>query len=116
MIVYDDTRTVDKLCVYDKGITVNHDPEQRARLLAAYRNGEMIAPHLDTCEALGLMARDFVDAISQKRTPASDGYAGHRVVRLLEAAQKSMESNGHPVELNGFVVPREKLAVSVAVA
>jgi len=99
MIVYDDMETSEKVKIYDKGISLNHDPEHRQRLLTGYRNGDMHAPNLDTAEALRLMARDFVQCIAEKRTPVSDGYFGYRVVRLLEAAQLSMKQNGRPVEL-----------------
>ncbi len=99
MIVYDDVETVEKVRLYDKGITVNPDSDSRERILASYRNGDVLAPNLDTTEALRLMAREFIDSIVQKRLPICDGYAGYRVVRLLEAAQQSMELNGQPIEL-----------------
>jgi predicted dehydrogenase len=99
MVVYDDMEASEKIKVYDKGISLTHDPEQRQRLLTGYRNGDMQAPNLDTGEALRLMARDFVQSIAEKKAPVSDGYFGYRVVRLLEAAQRSMEQNGRPVEL-----------------
>jgi predicted dehydrogenase len=115
MIVYDDMETADKVRVYDKGITVNQNSEGRERVLAGYRNGDMVAPNLDTSEALHLMARDFVDSIAEKRLPISDGYAGYRVVRLLEAAQQSMELNGHPIELTNPIGPRKIEDASLAV-
>jgi predicted dehydrogenase len=99
MVVYNDMETSEKIKVYDKGISVNHDPEHRERMLTGYRNGDMLAPNLDTTEALRLMARDFVDSIVEKRPPVSDGEAGYRVVRLLELAQQSMMQNGRPVEV-----------------
>ena len=107
MIAYDDMEAAEKVKVYDKGITVNADPEHRQRLLAGYRNGDMIAPNLDTSEALRLMAREFVDSIVQKRLPISGGLAGYRVVRLLEAAQQSMELNGQLVELTNSIGSRK---------
>jgi len=113
MIVYDDMETAEKVRIYDKGITVNHDPRSRERLLANYRNGDMVAPNLDTTEALRLMAREFVDSIAQKRLPISDGYAGYRVVRLLEAAQQSMELNGQPIELPNAIGPREDVESNI---
>jgi len=99
MIVYDDMEPTEKVKVYDKGITVNHDPEQRTRLLTGYRNGDMLAPNLDTSEALRLMAKEFADSILTGRRPLTDGRAGYRVVRLLEAAQQSLEQNGREIEL-----------------
>jgi predicted dehydrogenase len=99
MIVYDDMENSEKVRVYDKGITQNHDPERRERLLTAYRNGDMLAPNLESTEALRLMAREFVTSIAEKRAPLSDGHAGLRIVRLLEAAQESIEQNGRVVHL-----------------
>jgi len=99
MIVYDDMETSEKVKVYDKGITQNHDPERRERMLTGYRNGDMLAPNLDATEALRLMAREFVKSIAEKRAPLSDGHAGLRVVRLLEAAQESMDQNGRVIYL-----------------
>jgi predicted dehydrogenase len=108
MIVYDDMEATEKVKVYDKGISMNHDPERRERLLAGYRNGDMLAPNLDAAEALRLMARDFVHSIIEHRVPLSDGYSGYRVVRLLEAAQQSIEQNGRPIELLSPMIPRDK--------
>ena len=105
MIVYDDMENSEKVKVYDKGIIQNHDPERRERMLTGYRNGDMLAPRLDTTEALRLMSRDFITAIVERRAPLSNGHLGYRVVRLLEAAQQSMEQNGRLVLLNETAMP-----------
>src|SRR6202030_1116368 len=97
MIVYDDMENTEKVKVYDKGIVQNVDPERREKMLTGYRNGDMLAPQLDTGEALRLMAPELVASINQKRGPVSDGYPGYRVVGLLEAAQRSIEQNGRMV-------------------
>jgi predicted dehydrogenase len=115
MIVYDDLETAQKVRVYDKGIMINHALERREQILAGYRDGDMVAPNLDTCEALHLVARDFVDSIRQDRLPISDGHAGYRVVRLLEAAQRSMELGGQPIELATSVIPRRSMDSQLAV-
>lgn len=99
MIVYDDMEPSEKIKVYDKGIVVNRDPERRERMLAGYRNGDMMAPNLETTEALRLMAREFATSAMAGRRPLTDGYAGYKVVRLLEAAQQSMDQNGRTVML-----------------
>jgi predicted dehydrogenase len=99
MIVYDDMEPSEKVKLYDRGITVNPDPEQRTRMLTGYRNGDVLAPNLDTSEALRLMAREFVSSINERRKPLTDGRAGYRVVRLLEAAQQSLEQNGREIQI-----------------
>jgi predicted dehydrogenase len=76
MIVYDDMENSEKVRVYDKGITQNHDPERRERMLTGYRNGDMLAPNLEGTESLRLMAREFVSSIAEKRAPLCDGVRG----------------------------------------
>jgi predicted dehydrogenase len=100
MLVYDDMENSEKVKVYDKGVVQNLDPERREKMLTGYRNGDMLAPNLEATEALRLMAREFVASIAEKRPALSDGHAGYRVVRLLEAAQQSMEQNGRVISLN----------------
>ena len=113
MVVYDDMEPTEKVKIYDKGISMNHDPQRRERMLAGYRNGDVLTPNLDASEALRTMAREFVNAIAEKRAPISDGHAGYRVVRLLEAAQQSMERNGRPVELRIPPMPYERTVLPV---
>ena len=114
MLVYDDLEPSEKVKVYDRGITVNHDPERRTRMLTGYRNGDMLAPQLDATEALRLMAREFVHAIAEGRPPMTDGASGYRVVRLLEAAQQSIEQNGREIELARTAAPAANLEADAA--
>src|SRR5438270_219201 len=100
MLVYDDMENSEKIKVYDKGIVQNLDPERREKMLTGYRNGDMLAPNLETTEALRLMAREFIASIVEKRPALSDGQAGYRIVRLLEAARQAMEDNGRVISLN----------------
>jgi predicted dehydrogenase len=113
MIVYDDAEAAEKIKVYDRGFTVNHDPERRERLLTGYRNGDMLAPQLETTEALRLMARDFICSILENRQPLSDAVSCYRVVRLLEAAQQSIENNGREVALPAPAMGRTAKVVSM---
>lgn len=112
LVVYDDMEPTEKIKIYDRGLTVNvnHDPERRTRLLAGYRNGDMVAPNLDMAEALRLMAREFVTAIGEHRPALTDGIAGYRIVRILEAAQKSLENNGQEIKLGPSAFARAKAA------
>ena len=78
-------------------------------MLAGYRIGDMQAPNLESTEALRLMAREFCQSSMEGRTPLTDGAAGYRVVRLLEAAQRSIDQNGRVVELDEPAVKRGKV-------
>jgi predicted dehydrogenase len=115
MILYDDMDNSEKVKVYDKGIVQTHDPECREKMLTGYRSGDVLAPALDTTEALRLMAREFIASIVEKRPALSDGRAGYRVVRLLEAAQQSIEDNSRVVMLNETALsPRETALAALA--
>lgn len=104
MIVYDDMQASEKVKVYDKGISMHYDPEHRERLLTGYRNGDVLAPNLESGEALRAMATDFISSIVDHRAPLSDGYSGYRVVRLLEMAQQSIHQQGRPIEISAPVI------------
>jgi len=99
MIVFDDLEASEKIKVYDRGISVNPSPENVYQMLIGYRAGDMWAPQLPLGEALQAEARHFIECIEQGRTPTTDGQAGLRVVRLLEAATLSMAQRGALVPL-----------------
>lgn len=96
MVVFDDLDASEKVKVYDKGITLDTGSEAYERRVG-YRAGDMWAPRLDVVEALAVEATHFVDCIETGATPLSDGRAGLRIVKILEAAHESMENNGSPV-------------------
>lgn len=100
MVVYDDVEPTDKIRVYDKGIVINGSAEKRYQALVGYRTGDVLIPKIDTTEALQRVAQEFVSSINENRAPITDGVAGYRVVRYLEAAQQSLEANGHEVLLD----------------
>jgi predicted dehydrogenase len=99
MIVYDDLAPSEKVLVYDKGITRDADASSRTRALVDYRVGDMHAPHLDNAEPLNRVCRAFIDAVERGIHPPTDGLAGLRVVRLLEAGQQSLRKNGERIAL-----------------
>ena len=101
MIVYDDLESSDKVKVYDRGVSINDDPDRESvyRMLVSYRTGDMWAPKLDLTEALRTECGHFADCIQNGDTPTTDGAAGLEVVRVLEAASRSMQERGRPVKL-----------------
>lgn len=99
MVVYDDVEPSEKVKVYDRGITLTDSYEHRRELLVGYRSGDMHAPVIDHTEALRVEAIQFLDCINSGERPVTDGEAGFRVVRILEAANRSLESRGGLVEL-----------------
>jgi predicted dehydrogenase len=99
MIVYDDVEATDKIKVYDKGITVTGTAEAAHQLKIGYRAGDMWAPHLPAKEALQTEIEHFVDCVCTGACPISNGITGLQVVRILEAASRSIQAQGKPVRL-----------------
>jgi predicted dehydrogenase len=107
MIVYDDVEPSEKIKVYDKGITVSNGlanghgngMEKAHELLVGYRAGDMMAPQISLAEALRVEVQHFVECVGSGRRPLTDGWAGLRVIQVLEAAERSLAVNGTPMEL-----------------
>lgn len=102
MIVFDELEPSEKIKIYEKGITVNREPEgieNVYKLMIDYRSGDMLAPHIANSEALRMEANHFIDCVEHSKEPETSGESGLRVVRILEAASESMKHDGMPVNL-----------------
>jgi predicted dehydrogenase len=98
MVVFDDLEASEKVKVYDRGISVN-SAEAIEQMRIGYRMGDVWVPQLPVREALSVEAHHFVDCINRSASPTTDGAAGLRVVRILEAATASMARQGQLVSL-----------------
>lgn len=98
MIVYDDNQVTEKIKVYDTGYTAKSD-EEKQRILIDYRVGDIYVPKLETKEALAGIASDFIQAITTGKEPVSNWKSGLDVVKVLEAAQKSIKENGKEIRI-----------------
>ena len=95
MMVWNDLEQDEKIKIYNKGITVKKNEEtERNRLLVSYRTGDMYAPQFDDTEALFSMVKEFAACIDENRPALTDGEAGLRALRILEATQRSIRAGG----------------------
>jgi predicted dehydrogenase len=94
MILYDDLEPTEKIRIYDKGITVDSPKtdEERYANLVGYRVGDMMVPNLALKEALAVEIEHFIDCVLSGKRPITDGRAGLRVVQILEAANRSIQT------------------------
>jgi predicted dehydrogenase len=98
MIVYDALEPIETVKIYDKGIDLTNT-EDIYRTMISYRTGDMYSPKIEETEALLREAQHFIDCINNGKTPETDGAAGLRVVKILEAATQSIKQRGGVVEL-----------------
>ena len=106
MLVFDDTAQEEKIKIYDKGVTIlkNSIPKQPyydtyEQWALTYRTGDIYTPKIENKEPLSIMANHFISCIKHNKKPLTDGYSGLRVVKVLEAAQKSLKSDGNKVSV-----------------
>jgi len=98
MVVFDDMEASEKIKVYDKGV-------DRAGQVVSYgdaltvRSGDILIPKISLQEPLRLECQHFVECVRERRRPLTDGVGGLRVVKVLDAAQRSLRAGGKPVAI-----------------
>lgn len=98
MAEFDDSQASEKIRLYDKSVNTREDYETYGEYLAI-RTGDIVIPRIKTTEPLAEECRHFLDCIETRTQPRSDGVEGLRVLRVLDAAQRSLEKSGAPVTL-----------------
>ena len=98
MVEFDDVAPVEKIRIYDKGFDRPPAFTEYAQFLSI-RNGDVHIPQIAMVEPLAREVRHFIECVSEGKRPLTDGHSALRVVRVLEAAQKSLENDGAPVEV-----------------
>ncbi|MGD8834490.1 MAG: Gfo/Idh/MocA family oxidoreductase [Desulfobacteraceae bacterium] len=112
MMVYDDTQPSEKIRIYDKGVEMLKHYDSFAESHYSYKYGDIVIHRIDGEEPLRTELSHFVDAIRRDINPLSDGRSGLRVVKILEAAQRSLELGNNRVLIGEEAVdsPRESFA------
>ncbi|HWZ42844.1 MAG TPA: Gfo/Idh/MocA family oxidoreductase [Candidatus Saccharimonadales bacterium] len=97
MAVFDDAETTEKLRIYDNHAEM--PPAKSYGEAIQVRFGDILIPRVETGEPLKIECQHFIDCVRDHKTPVSDARDGLRVIRIIEAAQQSMEQDGIPVSL-----------------
>lgn len=102
MAVWDDLTPGSRVSIYDAGVSVVEAarPDDRSHEIQ-YRIGDMIAPALREYEALGAAIDEFAGAITEGRSPSTDGPTGVEVLEILEAADYSAANDGAWIPIDG---------------
>jgi len=98
MATFDDMDASEKIRIYDKGVNVSGsvvDYEQAIHI----RSGDILIPKTPGGEPLRIECLHFLECVEKGKVPRSDGRDGLRVVRVLEAAGRSLRAGGAPITL-----------------
>lgn len=98
MVLFDDTESIEKVKIFTKGAKANKslafkDPK------VDYFYGNIVSPLLKHYEPLAVVANHFISCIATGSTPLTDGINGLRVVKILEAIQKSLDRESRVVRV-----------------
>lgn len=96
MIVFDDMQAERKLVLHDRSTQVQPDGQW------VFAARESRALHVEDRPPVREMCAHFLQCVEQGTRPRSDGRNGRAVVRILEAAQRSMGDGGRSVELEAL--------------
>ncbi len=96
MILYNDMEPSEKIKIFDKGVTVNEKIKENIyQTLVSYRTGDVYSPKIDTREALSAACEHFIGCVKYGKKPITDGNSGLRVVKMIEASQRSIKKKEH---------------------
>jgi predicted dehydrogenase len=90
MAVYNDMETEGKIKIYDKGIDPPNYTNSFGEFEYNYRSGDITIPNIHFVEPLYQECKHFVDCIINHIEPQNSGRDGLRVVKILEAAHRSL--------------------------
>ena len=93
MIAYDDLEPAEKIRIYEKGIDLEKELSKNVNEIRInYRSGDVWLPNLKISEALSQLAKEFIAAMNDRKTPLSDGKFGLQIIKILEKSTESLRS------------------------
>ena len=98
MAVYNDLESEGKIKLYDKGVDPPAYTDGFGEFQYNYRSGDITIPSFRFVEPLRTECQHFIDCIVNHTEPVSSGRSGLRVIKILEAAERSM-ANGSAQEV-----------------
>jgi predicted dehydrogenase len=99
MVVYNDVESLEKIRIYDKGVEKPPYTNTFGDFQFSYRYGDVIIPNIRFTEPLQKECQHFLDCIDNHSVPQTDGLNGLKVVKIIEAAQRSISDNGSQQEV-----------------
>lgn len=100
MIVFNDLDPEEKIKVYDRGVARKEEMVGSGKVPLAYRRtGDIWIPQFDMQEALRVESEHFVRCVTNGERPLTGGREALNVVKILDAAERSMKEHGMAVNL-----------------
>lgn len=99
-IVFNDLNSLEQVRVFEKGVRlVEEHPMNFGEYRLQIRDGDILSPRLDIAEPLKEQCRHFLRCVTSGETPLTGGQEGTQVLRVLEAIDRSIQTQGTRVEV-----------------
>jgi predicted dehydrogenase len=108
MLVYDDVEQLEKIKIHDKGVEDPPHYDTFGEFQLSYRYGDISAPYVENQEPLTIECRHFLDCIKSGDEPITSGDEGLKIVRVIEACQRSLNLGGQTVDVSVDGIGRMK--------
>lgn len=93
MAVFNDIEIEGKIKIYDKGVDAPVYTNGFGEFQYSYRHGDIVIPNVKYVEPLRAECQDFVTSIINHSLPNSSARSGLQVIKIIEAALRSMSNN-----------------------
>ena len=100
MLLYDDVSSLEKIRIYDKGVSVTPHYDTFGEFQLSYRYGDISIPKLDDAEPLKLECQHFVECIQNGVSSIASGRHGLEVLLVLDAAERSIKEQGKKIDID----------------
>ncbi len=92
-VVFDDIDNLERVKLYKKGIHTAAECNSFGEFQLMLRDGDIISPMLESYEPLRKMSAHFVECVSKRTKPLTDGFQGYEVVGIMNEIEKSIKGN-----------------------
>lgn len=101
---FDDLNNLESVRIFKKGISLENRVEADfGNFRFLLRDGDIISPKIDLMEPLVKMVNAFVNSVLDDKESISNGWFALEVTKALVAANKSIDSGGIKIEVNGLL-------------
>jgi predicted dehydrogenase len=97
-VVFDDIEVLERVKVYYKGISVP-EADSFGEFQLRLRDGDIVSPKVEFGEPLRTMCQHFLQCVTSRARPVTDGRGGYEVVRVMTAIESALRS-GQTVALD----------------
>lgn len=111
MVVWNDMDLNEPVRIYDKSVSVEKEPiysDSFGAFRMQVRNGDVIVPAITGGEPLAAECSHFLECIRTGATPINNGHNAIRVLKALEAADRSMSNRSELVPLDENTGPADQ--------